>query len=177
MRKDIIYRDCTMPGGYLPWRRWAAGETPPWRRNQCCDEKPDSSATSTTGISVRVRRARAGSRRRRHHPEHPPARLSKDQRVKGISLTSLVRRRWMVLVAVVVVAVAGFAVYRLHGAFGSHKNSSIASGVSNEIVPCTPKSVVYEVFGTPGATATINYQDVHAAPQRVDNAPLPWSYT
>ena len=34
-----------------------------------------------------------------------------------------------------------------------------------------------EVFGEPGTTATINYQDVHAAPQRVDNAPLPWSYT
>jgi hypothetical protein len=83
----------------------------------------------------------------------------------------------MVLVAVLVVALAGFAVDRLHGAFGSHKNSSLASGVSNEIVPFNPKSVVYEVFGAPGATATINYQDVHAAPQRVDNAPLPWSYT
>jgi hypothetical protein len=83
----------------------------------------------------------------------------------------------MVLVAVVVVALAGLAVYRLHGAFGSNKNSSRASGVSNEIVPFNPKSVVYEVFGAPGATATINYQDLHAAPQRVDNAPLPWSYT
>jgi Mycobacterium membrane protein len=83
----------------------------------------------------------------------------------------------MVLVAVVVMALAGFAVYRLHGAFGSHKNASGANGVSNEIVPFNPKSVVYEVFGAPGATATINYQDVHAAPQRVDNAPLPWSYT
>jgi hypothetical protein len=83
----------------------------------------------------------------------------------------------MVLVAVVVVALAGFAVDRLHGAFGSRKNSSLAGGVSNEIVPFSPKSVVYEVFGAPGATATINYQDVHAAPQRVDNAPLPWSYT
>ncbi|MDT5168798.1 MAG: hypothetical protein QOD02_2129 [Mycobacterium sp.] len=83
----------------------------------------------------------------------------------------------MVLVAVVVVALAGFAVYRLHGAFSSHKNASAASGVSNEIVPFNPKSVIYEVFGAPGATATINYQDVHAAPQRVDNAPLPWSYT
>jgi hypothetical protein len=83
----------------------------------------------------------------------------------------------MVLVAVVVVAVAGFAVYRLHGAFGSHRNSSSASGVSNEIVPFNPKNVVYEVFGAPGATATINFQDVHAAPQRVDNVPLPWSYT
>jgi hypothetical protein len=83
----------------------------------------------------------------------------------------------MVLVAVVVVTLAGFAVYRLHGAFGSHRNSSSASGVSNEIVPFNPKNVVYEVFGAPGATATINFQDVHAAPQRVDNVPLPWSYT
>jgi Mycobacterium membrane protein len=83
----------------------------------------------------------------------------------------------MVLVAVVVVALAGFAVYRLHGAFDSHKNPSLASGISNEIVPFSPKSVVYEVVGAPGATATINYQDVHAAPQRIDNAPLPWSYT
>ncbi|MGA9494088.1 MAG: MmpS family transport accessory protein [Mycobacterium sp.] len=89
----------------------------------------------------------------------------------------LVRRRWMILVAVAVIALAGFAVDRLHGAFGSHRNSSSASGVSNEIVPFNPKSVVYQVFGAPGATATINYQDVHAAPQRVDNAPLPWSYT
>jgi hypothetical protein len=97
--------------------------------------------------------------------------------MSGFSLAGLVRRRWMVLVAVGVVALAGFAVYRLHDAFGSHKNASAASGVSNEIVPFNPKHVVYQVFGAPGATATINYQDVHAAPQRVDNAPLPWSYT
>jgi hypothetical protein len=92
-------------------------------------------------------------------------------------ISRLAMRRWMVLAAVVVVALAGFAVYRLHGAFDSHTNSSGAGGISNEIVPFSPKSVVYEVFGAPGATATINYQDVHAAPQRVDNAPLPWSYT
>lgn len=83
----------------------------------------------------------------------------------------------MVVVSVVVVALAGFAVYRLHGAFGSQKNSASGGGVSNEIVPFNPKHVVYEVFGDPGTTATINFQDVHAAPQRVDNAPLPWSYT
>jgi Mycobacterium membrane protein len=83
----------------------------------------------------------------------------------------------MVLVTAVIIALAGFAVYRLHGAFGSHRNAALAGGVSNEIVPFNPKQVIYEVFGDPGTTATINYQDVHAAPQRVDNAPLPWSYT
>lgn len=83
----------------------------------------------------------------------------------------------MILVAIVVVALAGFAVDRLHGAFGSDTSVAHGSGVSDEIVPFSPKQVVYEVFGAPGATATINYQDVHAAPQRVDNASLPWSYT
>jgi hypothetical protein len=83
----------------------------------------------------------------------------------------------MVLVAAVVVGVAAFGVYRLHGVFGSHNNASADNAVSNEIVPFNPKQVIYEVFGAPGATATINYQDVHAAPQRVDNARLPWSYT
>jgi Mycobacterium membrane protein len=97
--------------------------------------------------------------------------------MKGFSVTNLIRRRWMVLVAVAVVAFAAFAVDRLHGAFGSDKNAAHGGGVSNEIVPFNPKQVVYEVFGAPGATATINYQDVHAAPQRIDNAPLPWSYT
>jgi len=83
----------------------------------------------------------------------------------------------MVLVAVVVVAVTGFAIYRLHGIFGSHYNTSANSGLSNEIVPFNPKRVVLEVFGAPGAVATINYLDVNAQPQQVKNASLPWSFT
>lgn len=82
----------------------------------------------------------------------------------------------MPLVAVAVVALAGFGVYRLHGIFGSHNDTSTPTGVLNDSVPFNPKHVVYEVFGDPGATATINYQDIHAAPQRVDDAPLPWRY-
>ena len=71
----------------------------------------------------------------------------------------------------------GFAIYRLHGIFGSHNNTSANSGLSNEIVPFNPKQVVLEVFGAPGAVATINYLDVNAQPQQVKNAPLPWSFT
>ena len=83
----------------------------------------------------------------------------------------------MVVVFVVVVAVAGFSVYRLHGAFGSHEGTSATAGNSGQIVPFNPKRVVLEVFGAPGTVATINYLDVNAQPQRVDNATLPWSYT
>src|SRR4051794_17869884 len=92
------------------------------------------------------------------------------------SLGGLLSRRWMVLVAVFVVAVAGFAVYRLNGIFGSHDVTSTPSGAANDIVPFNPKHVVMEVFGAPGTTATITYLDVNAQPQRVDDAALPWAY-
>ncbi|WP_197516056.1 MmpS family transport accessory protein [Mycobacterium sp. 1465703.0] len=97
--------------------------------------------------------------------------------MKGFSIASLVKRGWMVLVTVLVVALAAFGIYRLHGIFGSHTNPSANSGLSNEIVPFNPKQVVLEVFGAPGAVATINYLDVNAQPQQVKDAPLPWSFT
>jgi serine/threonine protein kinase len=46
----------------------------------------------------------------------------------------------------------------------------------NDITPFNPKHVVLEVFGPPGAVATISYMDVNAQPQRVDDTALPWSY-
>ena len=97
--------------------------------------------------------------------------------MKRISTTSLAKRGWIVLVAVLVVAITGFAIDRLHGIFGSHYSTSANSGLSNEIVPFNPKQVVLEVFGAPGAVATINYLDVNAQPQIVRDAPLPWSFT
>ena len=44
----------------------------------------------------------------------------------------LLARRWTVLVAVVVVAVAGFAVYRLHGIFGSNNDVSAGGALPND---------------------------------------------
>jgi hypothetical protein len=83
----------------------------------------------------------------------------------------------MVLVAVAVVGVAGFCVYRLHGMFGSHNTTSAGGGVSNQIIPFNPKRVILQVFGAPGDVATINYLDVDAQPQQVVDATLPWSHT
>jgi hypothetical protein len=83
----------------------------------------------------------------------------------------------MLLVAVVVVAVVGFGIYRLHGIFGSHDHASAAIGMSNDITPFNPKHVTLEVFGAPGTVATINYLDVNAQPQQVLDTTLPWSYT
>jgi hypothetical protein len=81
----------------------------------------------------------------------------------------------MILVAVVVLAVAGFAVYRLHGIFASDTVTATPDN-SNSIVPFNPKHVVLEVFGRPGTVATITYLDVDAQPQRADAVTLPWAY-
>ncbi|CKT79646.1 membrane protein [Mycobacterium tuberculosis] len=58
--------------------------------------------------------------------------------MQGISVTGLVKRGWMVLVAVAVVAVAGFSVYRLHGIFGSHDTTSTAGGARTTSSRSTP---------------------------------------
>ena len=85
-------------------------------------------------------------------------------------------RRWTIVAAVVVIALAGFVVYRLHGVFASWDVTSTPSNAGNEIVPFNPKHVVLEVFGAPGTVATITYLDVNAQPQRADGVTLPWSY-
>jgi Mycobacterium membrane protein len=75
-----------------------------------------------------------------------------------------------------VVAVAGFCAYRLHGIFGFHNSTSTAGGFSNKSAPFNPKPVVLEVFGPPGTVASTSYLDVNAQPQRVDDTAQPWSY-
>ncbi len=90
-------------------------------------------------------------------------------------VAATLRKLWIALVIVLVVAVATFAVHRLRGIFGDHDNRPITSGIADDIKPFNPKHVVYEVYGPPGAVANINYLDINAQPRRVSNAPLPWT--
>ena len=94
-----------------------------------------------------------------------------------VSGAGVLKRGWTVIVAVIVVAVAGFGVYRLHGIFGSNDVVSWPRADSIENTNFNPKRVLFEVIGSPGAVATINYLDEHAQPQRVDDTTLPWSHT
>lgn len=59
--------------------------------------------------------------------------------------------------------------------FGSHADVATAGATAEQIVPFNPKRVLLEVFGAPGAAATITYLDVNATPQHVDTT-LPWTY-
>ena len=87
------------------------------------------------------------------------------------------RKAWMVVVILVVVAVAIFAVDRLRGVFGKTELTREGSGLVNDPKPFNPKVVVYEIMGPPGAVATVNYLNLDAEPQIARDVPLPWTLT
>ncbi|BBY06113.1 MmpS family protein [Mycobacterium noviomagense] len=90
---------------------------------------------------------------------------------------SFLKRVWLPLLIVVVIAVGGFTVYRVHGYFGAHGTFGGPSNEFQDTKPFHPKVVVYEIFSPDGTVADINYLDLSADPKRVDSAPLPWSLT
>ena len=89
-------------------------------------------------------------------------------------LWATLRRHWTLVVLVVVVAVVGLTVSRLHGIFGSNNQISARSVESIDNADFNPKRVTLEVFGSPGSTATVNFLDEQAQPHRVDDVTLPW---
>ena len=93
-------------------------------------------------------------------------------------MVGILKRVWIPLLIVVVVAAGGVVVYRMHGLFGSdNETTRPGAGLAQDAEPFNPKVVTYEIFGTEGAVATINYLDLDSNPRRVDDARLPWSIT
>jgi Mycobacterium membrane protein len=94
----------------------------------------------------------------------------------AIRMIPAIRRAWIPLVLVVVLAVSALVVLRVHKIFGSQDlNANAGAGI--EIVQFNPKVVTYEVSGLPGSTANINYWDENANTHQVNAAALPWSFT
>lgn len=94
--------------------------------------------------------------------------------MNGISIGRRLMRGWVFLVALIVIAAAGSGVYRLHRIFGSNNDTSTPGPIGND-VNYNPKHITLQVFGDPGTVAAINYLDINVQPQKVMNAPLPWS--
>ena len=90
-------------------------------------------------------------------------------------MKGLVGRAWIPLVVVVVLAVSGLIVMRLHKVFGS-QNLNANAGAGIEIVQFNPKIMIYDVYGPAGSTAKIDYFAADANTHEVDVA-LPWSTT
>jgi hypothetical protein len=92
-------------------------------------------------------------------------------------VTGLLKKAWIPLLIVVVVAVAGFTVARIRTFFGAEGITVTPVQFADDPEPFDPKVVTYEIYGEPGAYADINYLDLDAKPQRVDGAMLPWTLT
>lgn len=88
----------------------------------------------------------------------------------------LLARVWIPAVLVVVLAVSGLIVLRLHRVFAS-ADLNAEAGAGIEIVQFNPKVVVYEVYGLPGSSATIGYLDADANLHNIAGVALPWSTT
>ena len=108
-------------------------------------------------------------------PAPSPRRGAKRKKAR---VSPVLKRVWILVIIIVVVAIAGFCVDRLRGFFGSNNETTRpGSGLANDTKPFNPKRVKYEIFGAPGAVATINYLDLDAHPQEVKDVPLPWTLT
>ena len=95
--------------------------------------------------------------------------------MKVIPVAGVAARTWIPVVLVLVLAVSGLIVSRLHKVFGS-QDLNAGAGAGIEIVQFNPKILVYDVYGPAGTTATIDYFDADANTHEV-HAALPWSAT
>jgi hypothetical protein len=95
--------------------------------------------------------------------------------VKAIPVGRWLKKIWIPLVLIVVLAISGLVVSRLHKMFASQDlNANAGAGI--EIVQFNPKVMVYDVYGPPGSTAQIGYFDPDANVHSI-TATLPWSVT
>lgn len=95
--------------------------------------------------------------------------------MKAFPIGRWLKKMWIPLVLIVVLAISGLVVSRLHKMFASEDlNANAGAGI--EIVQFNPKVLVYDVYGAPGDTAEISYFDPDANVHSI-TAPLPWSIT
>jgi len=86
----------------------------------------------------------------------------------------VLKRLWIPLLLVVVVALGAYAILRIRESAGIEPQSTAeGSGLTENF---NPKHITYEVTGS-GGTVNLNYLDENGQPHLVENTPLPWSFT
>jgi hypothetical protein len=85
----------------------------------------------------------------------------------------LLKKAWIPLTLVVVVALGAYAILRIRSSGEHEPNLAEGSGITENF---NPKHIKYEVTGS-GGTVNINYLDENGQPNLIENAPLPWSFT
>ena len=110
-------------------------------------------------------------------PEDPPAKLPyKRSRRPVTTILSILRRLWIPLVVLVVLAAGGFTVFRIHGIFGSEARPSYGNANPGGGAERATSSQLmrYEVFGPAGTVALISYFDGNGDVNYARGVRLPW---
>jgi hypothetical protein len=86
----------------------------------------------------------------------------------------VLKRLWIPLLLVVVVALGAYAIVRIRESAVVHApQTAEGSGITANF---NPKHISYEISGS-GGTVNLNYLDENGQPHLVENAQLPWSFT
>ncbi|MDH6198625.1 hypothetical protein M2272_005284 [Mycobacterium frederiksbergense] len=85
----------------------------------------------------------------------------------------LLKKAWIPLLLVVVVALGAYAILRIREPADPGPNLAEGSAITENF---NPKHITYEITGT-GGTANLNYLDENGQPNLIENTPLPWSFT
>jgi Mycobacterium membrane protein len=93
-----------------------------------------------------------------------------------VRIVSRLAGSWIPLVLVVATVISGFAMYRMHGVFGSVQSTGASSEGADRIVSFNVKRVLYEVYGPSRTVGSISYLDEDAVSHRSDFSSLPWSF-
>ncbi|WP_109561392.1 MmpS family transport accessory protein [Mycolicibacter longobardus] len=89
----------------------------------------------------------------------------------------LVKRLWIPLLLVVVIALGAYVVVRVRDSFGAGARIAASDANADDTKPFNPKHITYELTAPAGGTVSVNFLDENGQPHLVEDAPLPWSHT
>ncbi|MCV7382269.1 MmpS family protein [Mycolicibacter longobardus] len=89
----------------------------------------------------------------------------------------LVKRLWIPLLLVIVIALGAYVVVRVRDSFGAGARMAASDANADDTKPFNPKHITYELTAPAGGTVNVNFLDENGQPHLVEDAPLPWSHT
>lgn len=92
-------------------------------------------------------------------------------------MLQLLKKVWVPLLLVVVVALGSYVVIRIRDTFGANAHTSSGDANADNTKPFNPKHITYEITAPSGGSVSVNYLDENGQPHLVEKASLPWSYT
>jgi hypothetical protein len=97
---------------------------------------------------------------------------------KAVGVAGILKRAWIPLLLVVVVALGAYAVLRVRGDIGGHNLSGGTEvGAGGLTDPFNPKHITYEISSSSSnGPVSVDYLDENGQPHHVDGQ-LPWSFT